>query len=525
MITLRQIAGAERDMGILQDSEAFAERLLSNYGLIQMKLSPETMLHTLAGGRPDPDGYRAGGLTQSFHISQQVEIGVVNQIVNRMKNLVQNGGVYQDKVFVEAALRKMGIRNAEEFIRMAVRASGLEIQKRRLAVLAQTEEQAEQAVRKRLAKKKRRFWKRKSDMEKEDAENFKAGRALRRKTLYEEVAKRLGGAEAGRLYREFGFHTAFVQGQVPEHFFPMIEQCCIEHGLSVQRLERNGFLLENGGAAMMFNPYEHPRSLGESIEEKQLKSGLLSAVLFNMVRDTALYGALRQGRGGIRHIDIRNAAEHGMRMTMERFFRYHRNVLTADMENQKLLMETLESGFASEIRILRRIYDVEAKKENESEFYRLKQTRHILEGLLKGQKKELDRALDEQGMATVRAVSKIEKEIRGYLSQADIRHVAGQEQWIWEPVRTVHIRNEAAGDRFPAQDESAEERWLTQGAVLREQGFSDRREIRRQLDNGDSMELSRMIRNNIREQMGTLTDKVYTRLGKRLLDERKRWGM
>ena len=107
MITLRQIAGAERDMGILQDSEAFAERLLSNYGLIQMKLSPETMLHTLAGGRPEPDGYRAGGLTQSFHISQQVEIGVVNQIVNRMKNLVQNGGVYQDKVFVEAALRKM----------------------------------------------------------------------------------------------------------------------------------------------------------------------------------------------------------------------------------------------------------------------------------------------------------------------------------------------------------------------------------------------------------------------------------
>ena len=60
---------------------------------------------------------------------------------------------------------------------------------------------------------------------------------------------------------------------------------------------------------------------------------------------------------------------------------------------------------------------------------------------------------------------------------------------------------------------------------MREQGFTDRREIRRQLGNGSSMELNRLIRNNIREQMGALTDKVYIRLGKRLLDERKKWGM
>lgn len=522
MITLRQIAGVEREIRILSGTEAFAEKIVSNYELIQMKLSPETMLHTLAEARSEAGGYGGTGLTQSFHISQQVEIDVVNQIVNRMKNFVQTGGIYQDKVFVEAALRKMGIRNAEEFIRMAVRASGLEVQKRRLAVLAGKEENEEQAVRERLFKKKRRFGKRKPG-----AESLTDGQTLQKKRIHEQVVERLRYFEAGRLYREFILHPAFVQDRAPEYFFPMIEQCCFEHGLSVQRLERNGFLLENGGTDRMFNPYEQLHRAGESVQEKELKSSLLRAVLLNMVRDAALYGALFRGGGDLGWIDMRNAAEQGMRMTIDRFFQYHRNVLTEDMENQKLLMETLESGFAAEIRILSRIYDMEVRKENETEFYRLKQTRQIISSLLKGQKKELKDALDEQNMAAVRAVSKIEKEIKRYLFRADIRHAAGQEQWLWEPVRIVHVRSRAEAEESPgiSAEEQVDGRWLTQGTVLREQGFTDRREIRRQLGNGSSMELNRLIRNNIREQMGTLTDKVYIRLGKRLLDERKKWGM
>ena len=307
----------------------------------------------------------------------------------------------------------------------------------------------------------------------------------------------------------------------------MVVQCRFAHGLSVQRLERNGFLLENGGTDRMFNPYEQLHRAGESVQEKELKSSLLRAVLLNMVRDTALYGALFRGGGDLGWIDMRNAAEQGMRMTIDRFFQYHRNVLTEDMENQKLLMETLESGFAAEIRILSRIYDMEVRKENETEFYRLKQTRQIISSLLKGQKKELKDALDEQNMAAVRAVSKIEKEIKRYLFRADIRHAAGQEQWLWEPVRIVHVRSRAEAEESPgiSAEEQVDGRWLTQGTALREQGFTDRREIRRQLGNGSSMELNRLIRNNIREQMGALTDKVYIRLGKRLLDERKKWGM
>lgn len=119
MLTIHTPIGLTVDSSILTISDNFAERLTGNYHIIGNGLEPEEMLHFIA---EPPEVYLAeGGMTslienQTIYENQNLKMDVVNNVLNRILVSDTYEMTYQDRVFVEAVLKKMGVTDVKKFM-------------------------------------------------------------------------------------------------------------------------------------------------------------------------------------------------------------------------------------------------------------------------------------------------------------------------------------------------------------------------------------------------------------------------
>lgn len=104
--------------------EMFGERIRANYEQIHNRIDPADILHFLAA---PPECYIAEtGMTtlvnhKNWTQLKNLELSLVNNVLNRILVCGHMAFTYQDRVFVENILKKLGVTDVREFIRQVQR--------------------------------------------------------------------------------------------------------------------------------------------------------------------------------------------------------------------------------------------------------------------------------------------------------------------------------------------------------------------------------------------------------------------
>lgn len=119
MLTIHEPITLTANPSIVSVSDNFAQRIIGNYQMMASKMSLEEMIHFISVA---PEIYLADGDMNSFinmknsYTHQSENIQLINNVLNRILVSDTYQMMYQDKVFIENVLRKIGIEDVREFI-------------------------------------------------------------------------------------------------------------------------------------------------------------------------------------------------------------------------------------------------------------------------------------------------------------------------------------------------------------------------------------------------------------------------
>lgn len=487
MLRLRRIDKIQIRMQ-MSDMEGFAERITGSYGLMFSSIPPQQMIQILLGAE---EGQRGITVVQTggFKISQQAVMDVVNQVINRIIHVFNGSGVYQDRIFLSAALRKLGIRNGNELVKAAIDVCGVACREQELA-----------------------------------------GLSARAEKLFDKEERYVSGMERlGRSIREWISLVGRPQdrtGKGSTEFLKRTRLRVFAENLETARLEKKIFHIHPRNIYGSLNYYEMPQRLGNVDKAGDLRERMLSAVFVDLVREGVLYLNDLPGKGPRGLLDIRSAAAESVRAGTERFAAFHRAMRRTDTENHRALMQALDDGFRREIRVLKNIQDLSGWQKRDEQMRELKMSRKILSDLLKEHQDEMAETLLLSESKTLREVIKIGEQIQRYIYFLEMRHTEEAVPWKQERVQIIHAyspgmkMNETARRTGEAETRAADHE-----SILRESGHTDRTAVKLALSGREQKEISQIVKENLREQMGMLTEKVYGKLEQRLSAERRRRGL
>ncbi len=120
MLTIHTPIELTVNPSMLQMNDNFTERITGNYKMLGARLEPEDMLHFIS---EPPEIYLAEGEMTSLVNNQNnvenrtLKMDVINNVLNRILVSDTYQMTYQDQVFIESVLRKVGVSDVREFIR------------------------------------------------------------------------------------------------------------------------------------------------------------------------------------------------------------------------------------------------------------------------------------------------------------------------------------------------------------------------------------------------------------------------
>lgn len=120
MLTIHTPIGLTVNPSILTINDNFTQRLTGNYQMIGSGLEPEDMLHFVS--QPPEVYLTEGGMTalidnKTIYENQNLKLDVINNVLNRILVADTYEMTYQDQVFIESVLKKMGVTDVQAFIR------------------------------------------------------------------------------------------------------------------------------------------------------------------------------------------------------------------------------------------------------------------------------------------------------------------------------------------------------------------------------------------------------------------------
>lgn len=338
MLTMREPLALKTARSVVLLSPAFQEKIEANYDTAANPVNREDLLHFMM--EVPQIQIQEGGrfqITQSLTDKRRsVTIRTVNQVLNRILLWNENHFTYQDQVYIERQLRRMGIREASSFLQQVREVCGdcQEIHRltNRYESIGKVFREAGVSLEKLRTVKERG-----------ENETGVDGQSF---PLYREIYRRL---DTRRIYREL---RCFHQNQFGRN---QVNEIC--RFAEYERTELELAFSEAGTAAMgrvqgipeHVNPYELAEQTagggvsGNAVE--QMKSRMVSAVFLNLAEQT--YTQRLEMQTDIRRewTDFRFAFRETVANTLKRFENYHR-------EGRRLI-ERVKS-YQREIRELRR---------------------------------------------------------------------------------------------------------------------------------------------------------------------------
>ena len=340
MLTIREPLPLRTARPMIRLSPSFHEKIETNYDTMAGSLKEEELLYLMEEA-PQINVWGGGQfqITQSRTDNRKnVTIQTINQVLNRLLLWNEVNVTYQDQVYIERQLRRMGVHEVSAFLKQ-VRENCREY--RDIYRLTEKYEKLggifrEAAVPMEALREKKRDGGSKTEKE---TQPF---------ALYRDIYRRL---DTGKIYQEV---CHFQWNQMAESQI----NARVDETLRFAEYERAGLLLrlaEEGKAALgreqgipeRVNPYElvERRTGSESGAVERIKSRVISAVLLNLAEQ--VYTHQLDGRSESRRewTDFRLAFRGTTVNTLKRFEEYHR-------ENRRFTVR--EFTFQEERRRLRR---------------------------------------------------------------------------------------------------------------------------------------------------------------------------
>lgn len=118
MLTLRKPLALQSAKNFIRSTESAAQRILANYALLAVRIAPADMFHLMM---TPPHLYltEGKGITVNrweLTKNQDKKLWLINNMLNRILVCADFPMTYQDSVFVDAVLRRLGVADVQKFV-------------------------------------------------------------------------------------------------------------------------------------------------------------------------------------------------------------------------------------------------------------------------------------------------------------------------------------------------------------------------------------------------------------------------
>lgn len=119
MLILKRPMQLQSISGIQMYSDKLGEKIIANYQLIGMEITSVDLLHMMMQ-EPElflnSESFGIMTIENPVHVTNQIKLEMINQLVNRLMLYFSPDFTYQDEVFVASVLQKIGIFDVNEFM-------------------------------------------------------------------------------------------------------------------------------------------------------------------------------------------------------------------------------------------------------------------------------------------------------------------------------------------------------------------------------------------------------------------------
>ncbi len=260
----------------IRDPEAFYERIIGNYSLMETRIEEEDLLH-ISTTPPEIYVSEGEGMTSIINQSQRNEtnlqkVEILNNVLNRIVASAEVNLTYQDKVFITDALYRLGVKDDRKFMNAFYRMAeetrntntliSLYLQRGgELKELVETVEQRQKEITS-------------SEMERTERE--------RENYLYTKVMDRLG---TGAIYQIVSnYNRSVTENEIESSEYSLSDQSYTAQHILLSMLRQQAGVPGENLVFLNSNIYEENIENNES-EISSVRNEITSAVLMDMLKN------------------------------------------------------------------------------------------------------------------------------------------------------------------------------------------------------------------------------------------------
>lgn len=418
-------------------SDNLHHKIMSNYRLMPVELRQEELLHMVTS---PPEVYLAADEnmtvinTNTVFDNKEIKIDVMNNLLNRLSVRNQFELTYQDKVYIETVLRKLGIKNTISFME--------EIKKK-------------MEMNQSLEEKIKKYWNYILSYQ-ENQENEYEQIMINQEKIYHEsresrvnlheiIMNRLNTGLIYQIIDNFNSRNNYDNTMISNHQLRLTEQKKTAHQILLNQMEAYLMKEEIPFIYLEKNVYETLEQNEESYEEKEINQRITQAVLHQLINTVHLERLTNFKNEKDFWINVSNSFHQTAENTLfrmqnattfhwetekniEQILEKKRNIMQNYYENQdnNLRTETLiypektifeENQYLSETRVEEtELLKQQLEKINEKNVENLERLQKVLEK--KEIKKIKARSKEEKRQESLRALQEPEKLLLEYRREA-----------------------------------------------------------------------------------------------------------
>lgn len=331
MLTIRTPLELTVNPSILTISDNFTSRMIDNYNQINADIEATDMMHFISA--PAEVYVGEGGMTsliesRNIFENQEIKVNIINSVLNRILTSDSYHMTYQDTVFINNTLRKMGIENVSEFL---TQVKELKEETKNINELIDLYWNGGE-----ILEQYRSYMEQVNISKEADSEDGESGNAY---YLHQSIFNRLS---TGAIYQElqnFANNHYNRSSVITETELQMSEQNMVASNILLNKL-KNYYSYEDMPLEYnRLNIYEFGDVSTSEYSSQHTDSELISAVVLNAL--TQMYAArysdiIRNDNVWFR---IENALYETAYNTYERFNSYHNKLgISRDVTNQYISM-------------------------------------------------------------------------------------------------------------------------------------------------------------------------------------------
>lgn len=352
MLTIHTPIELTVNPSVLQLNDNFMERLSGNYKVMGNGIEPEDMLHFVS---EPPEIYLAeGGMTalvdnRTVYEKQNLKLDVINNVLNRILVSDTYRMTYQDKVFIQSVLNRIGVTDVAEFIRQV---QNIRQEMKNVSRLTDLYWSESEVLSQLLEYRKERARQGESGQPEEEA----AGKEESGLWLHQSIMNRL---QTGAVYQELknylsatvSYHKAITGAEMQ-----ISEQTVTAQNILLNKLKNHTTMEEQPLVYHYINTYELGDETQISQSHTQTVSRMVQAVLMNALHQMyALRTEELLSRSNVWY-QLAGAVYQATENTYRRFDAYHERNYVSIREADHYT-QTLQQYQKSEIQAIEQFFN------------------------------------------------------------------------------------------------------------------------------------------------------------------------